>query len=175
VWRLKAEQAHEGRAKAQRLDWHTSKGERSREHRLGRLFNCERSSTDFRSEQRSEAESGEGRARGNSSKACDVQTAREQRASRGVTAGREGNALKAEILWVDVARNKATRPGRAQAAEGVRNSESGWCRLGKPAQRSPGFKRRKDPNSMGDVVEFPLRVLRLRSTSVARRWEASTE
>jgi hypothetical protein len=71
-------------------------------------------------------------------------------------------ALKAEILWVDVARNKATRPGRAKTAEGVRNSESGWCRGGKPAQRSPGFIRRKEPNSMGDVVEFPLRVLRLR-------------
>jgi hypothetical protein len=26
---------------------------------------------------------------------------------------------------------------------------------------------------MGDVVEFPLRVLRLRSTSVAHGWEAS--
>jgi hypothetical protein len=57
-----------------------------------------------------------------------AETAREQRASRGVTAGREGKALKAEILWVDVARNKATRPGRAQTAERVRNSESGRCR-----------------------------------------------
>jgi hypothetical protein len=28
---------------------------------------------------------------------------------------------------------------------------------------------------MGDVVEFPLRVLRPRTTSVARRWEASFE
>jgi hypothetical protein len=26
---------------------------------------------------------------------------------------------------------------------------------------------------MGDVVLFPLRVLRLRTTSVARRWEAA--
>jgi hypothetical protein len=26
---------------------------------------------------------------------------------------------------------------------------------------------------MGDVVEFPLRVLRRRATSVARRWEAT--
>jgi hypothetical protein len=26
---------------------------------------------------------------------------------------------------------------------------------------------------MGDVVEFPLRVLRPRATSVARRWEAA--
>ena len=26
---------------------------------------------------------------------------------------------------------------------------------------------------MGDVVEFPLRVLRLRSTSVAHGWEAA--
>ena len=57
-----------------------------------------------------------------------AETAREQWASRDVTAGREGKALKAEILWADVARNKATRPGRAQTAEGVRNSESGWCR-----------------------------------------------
>jgi hypothetical protein len=57
-----------------------------------------------------------------------AETAREQRASRGVTAGREGKALKAEILGADVARNKATRPGRAQTAERVRNSESGRCR-----------------------------------------------
>jgi hypothetical protein len=57
-----------------------------------------------------------------------AETAREQRASRGVTAGREGNALEAKILWADVARNKATRPGRAQTVERVRNSENGWCR-----------------------------------------------
>jgi hypothetical protein len=102
-----------------------------------------------------------------------AETTREHRAPRGVTAGREGKALKAEILWADVARNKATRPGRDQTAERVRNPESGRCRLGKPAQRSPGFIRRKDPNPMGDVVAFPLRVLRLRSTSVARGREAS--
>jgi hypothetical protein len=41
-----------------------------------------------------------------------AETAREQRASEGVAAGREGKALKAKILWADVARNKATRPGR---------------------------------------------------------------
>jgi hypothetical protein len=57
-----------------------------------------------------------------------AETAREQRASRGVAAGRVGKALKAKILWADVARNKATRPGRAQTAERVRNSESGRCR-----------------------------------------------
>jgi hypothetical protein len=57
-----------------------------------------------------------------------AEMAREQRASRGVTADREGKALKAQILWADVARNKATRLGRVQYAEGVRNSESGWCR-----------------------------------------------
>jgi hypothetical protein len=102
-----------------------------------------------------------------------AETAREQRASRGVAAGREGKALKAEILWADVARNKATRLRRAQTAEGVRNPESGRCRRGKPAQRSPGFIRRKEPNPMGDVVGFPLRVSRLRTTSVGRGWEAS--
>jgi hypothetical protein len=57
-----------------------------------------------------------------------AEMAGEQRASRGVPAGREGKALKAKILWADVARNKATRLRRAQDAEGVRNSESGWCR-----------------------------------------------
>jgi hypothetical protein len=36
-------------------------------------------------------------------------TAGEQRTPRGVTAGRAGKALKARSLWVDVARNKATR------------------------------------------------------------------
>jgi hypothetical protein len=38
-------------------------------------------------------------------------TAGEQRISRGIAAGGEGNALKTEILGVDVARNKATRFG----------------------------------------------------------------
>jgi hypothetical protein len=57
-----------------------------------------------------------------------VETAREQRAPRGATAGRTGKALKAEILRADVARNKATRPGRDQTAERVRNPESGRCR-----------------------------------------------
>jgi hypothetical protein len=58
-----------------------------------------------------------------------AETAREQRAPRGVTAGREGKALKATgILGADVARNKATRPGRDQTAERVRNPESGRCR-----------------------------------------------
>jgi hypothetical protein len=72
-----------------------------------------------------------------------------------------------------VARNKATRSRRAQTAERVRNPESGRCRGGKSAQRSPGLKRRKGPNPMGGVVEFPtLRVLHLRTTSVARWWEA---
>jgi hypothetical protein len=51
----------------------------------------------------------------------------EQRASRDVPAGWEGKALKAEILRADVARNKATRPGRAQTVERVRNSENGRC------------------------------------------------
>jgi ribosomal protein S1 len=55
-------------------------------------------------------------------------TTREHRAPRGVTADSEGKALKAEILRTDVARNKATRPRRAQTAERVRNSESGRCR-----------------------------------------------
>jgi hypothetical protein len=102
-----------------------------------------------------------------------AETAREHRAPRGVTADRVGKALKAEIPWADVARNKATRPGRAQTAERVRNSESGWCRRGKPVQRSPGFIRRREPNSKGDVVVFPLRVLRSRVASAARGWEAS--
>jgi hypothetical protein len=103
-----------------------------------------------------------------------AKTAGEHRTPRGVTAGRVGKALKAEILRADVARNKATRPRRAQTAERVRNSESGWCRLGKPTQRSPGFIRRKDPNLMGGVVVFPLRVLHPRSISVALGWEASS-
>jgi hypothetical protein len=54
-----------------------------------------------------------------------VETAREQRALRGVPAGRVGKALKTETLRADVARNKATRLGRDQAAERVRNPESG--------------------------------------------------
>jgi hypothetical protein len=99
-----------------------------------------------------------------------AETAREQRASRGVAAGRVGKALKAKILWADVARNKATRPGRAQTAERVRNSESGWCRRGKPTQRSPGFIRRKESNPMGDVVELPLRV----SCQRPLRWPAGS-
>jgi hypothetical protein len=57
-----------------------------------------------------------------------AETEREQRAPRGASAGQEGKALKAEILRADVARNKATRPRRAQTAERVRNSVSGWCR-----------------------------------------------
>jgi hypothetical protein len=72
-------------------------------------------------------------------KPAQAETTREQRALRGVTADREGKALKAEILRADVARNKATRPGRDQTAERVRNPESGRCRRGKPAQRSPGL------------------------------------
>ena len=72
-----------------------------------------------------------------------------------------------------MARNKATRPGRDQAAERVRNSESGRCRRGKPTQRSPGFKRRRGPNPKGGVVQSPLRVLHQRSTSVKRWWEAA--
>jgi hypothetical protein len=73
-------------------------------------------------------------------KPAQVETAGEQRAPKGVTADREGNALKAtRILRADVARNKATRPGRDQTAERVRNPESGGCRRGKAAQRSPGL------------------------------------
>jgi hypothetical protein len=47
------------------------------------------------------------------------ETAREHRISRDITAGDEGKALKTEILWADVARNKATRFGWEKTAETV--------------------------------------------------------
>jgi hypothetical protein len=84
-----------------------------------------------------------------------IETAREQRVPKGATAGRVGKALKAEILRADVARNKATRPGRDETAERVRNPESGRYRRGKPVQRSPQLKRRKEPNPMGEVADVP--------------------
>jgi hypothetical protein len=98
---------------------------------------------------------GRERTLGRSKALKPIETAREQRAPRGATADRTGKALKAEILRADVARNKATRPGRDQTAERVRNPESGRYRRGKPVQRSPRLKRRKEPNPMGDVADTP--------------------
>jgi hypothetical protein len=73
-----------------------------------------------------------------------------------------------------VARNKATRSRRAQTAARVRNPESGRRRRGKPAQRSPGLKRRRGPNPKGGVVDFPRRVsCTSRTTSVVGQWEAA--
>jgi hypothetical protein len=133
-----AEQAQGGRAKAPRAKGKPRRGKRSREHRPTRALNRKREGTDARSEQSSGV----------------VETAREQRAPRGAAADRVGKALEAKILRADVARNKATRPGRDQTAERVRNPESGRYRRGKPVQRLPGFKRRKEPNPMGDVAEL---------------------
>jgi len=66
-------------------------------------------------------------------------TTREQRVSRGTTADGEGKALKTEILWAEVAWNKATRLGREQTAERVRNPESGWYSWGKAVLSSPAL------------------------------------
>jgi hypothetical protein len=88
-------------------------------------------------------------------------TAREQRASRDVAAGWVGKALKVEILWAGVARNKATRPRWEETVARVRNPEDGRRRLGKPTRNDHRcFPRRKETNPMGGVIVFPLRVLR---------------
>jgi len=55
------------------------------------------------------------------------ETTGEQRISKDITADEEGKALKTRILWVDVARNKATRSGWEKAVERVRNPVDGWC------------------------------------------------
>jgi hypothetical protein len=66
---------------------------------------------------------------------------------------RRGYALKTEILRADVARNKATEPRRDEAAEWVRNPESGRCRLGKPAhQRSPVLASPKGAEPLGGIA-----------------------
>jgi hypothetical protein len=89
-------------------------------------------------------------------------TTREQRASRDVTAGWVGKALKAKILWAGVARNKATRSRWEETVERVRNPEDGRRWLGKPTRYDHRcFPRRKETNPMGGVIVFPLRVLRL--------------
>jgi hypothetical protein len=67
------------------------------------------------------------------------ETTREQRISRDIAAGGEGKALKTEILWADVARNKATRPGWEKTAERVRNPESGRYSRGNAVHRSPAL------------------------------------
>jgi len=64
------------------------------------------------------------------------ETTREQRISRDITADEEGNALKTKILWVDVARNRATRPEWEKAAGRVRNPVGGWRSRGKAATLS---------------------------------------
>jgi hypothetical protein len=71
---------------------------------------------------------GRERTLGRSNALKPIETAREQRAPRGAAADRVGKALKAKILGADVARNRATRPGRDKTAERVRNPESGRCR-----------------------------------------------
>jgi hypothetical protein len=68
---------------------------------------------------------------------------------------------------VDVARNKATAPGRDQTAVRVRNPESGRSWRGKPAQRSPERIRRKGNEPQGRCRICPAARL-ARSTSVDR-------
>jgi len=58
-----------------------------------------------------------------------------------------------------VARNKATRSRWDQAVERVRNSEGGWCRRGKPAQRPPELLSPKGTEPHGRCRRSPAACL----------------